>query len=209
MDLNNRIEVLSPVGDMERLKYAIAYGADAVYLGGTTFGMRATSANFDYDTLKQAVIMAHSKGVKVYLTCNTLPTNDEVDGLEEYLINMSKTGIDAIIVADIGILMTAKRVIPDMEIHISTQTGIVNHVTATELYNMGAKRVVLARELDLENIKRIRDNDNYATKSIIDTLMNVYKRNDHALSTNLDFRTKLQSKIKEPYTEIALKRNTL
>lgn len=142
---------------MERLKYAIAYGADAVYLGGTAFGMRAASANFDYDTLKEAVEYAHARGVKVYLTCNTLPTNDEVEVLEDYLKSMATTGIDAIIVADIGVLMTAKRVIPDMEIHISTQTGIVNHVTATELYKMGASRVVLARELDLENIKRIRD----------------------------------------------------
>ena len=157
MAFQYKTEVLAPVGDMERLKYAIDYGADAVYLGGTAFGMRAVSANFDYDTLKLAVAQAHQRGVKVYLTCNTLPTNTEVEYLEQYLKDMEETGIDAIIVADIGVLMTAKRVVPDLEVHISTQTGIVNYVTATELYKMGAKRVVLARELDLENIKRIRD----------------------------------------------------
>lgn len=150
-------EVLAPVGDYERLTYAVNYGADAVYLGGTAFGMRAASAKFDFDTMKKAVEYAHARDVKVYLTCNTLPLNSEVDQLADYLRNAQTVGVDAVIVADIGVLMEAKRVIPDMDIHISTQTGIVNYLTANELYNLGAKRVVLARELPLEEIKRIRD----------------------------------------------------
>lgn len=150
-------EVLAPVGDYERLTYAVNYGADAVYLGGTAFGMRAASAKFDFDTMKKAVEYAHARDVKVYLTCNTLPLNSEVDQLADYLRNAQTVGVDAVIVADIGVLMEAKRVIPDMDIHISTQTGIVNYLTANELYRLGAKRVVLARELPLEEIKRIRD----------------------------------------------------
>ena len=150
-------EVLAPVGDYERLTYAVNYGADAVDLGGTAFGMRAASAKFDFDTMKKAVEYAHARDVKVYLTCNTLPLNSEVDQLADYLRNAQTAGVDAVIVADIGVLMEAKRVIPDMDIHISTQTGIVNSLTANELYKLGAKRVVLARELPLEEIKRIRD----------------------------------------------------
>ncbi|MEG1994081.1 MAG: peptidase U32 family protein, partial [Oscillospiraceae bacterium] len=151
-------EVLAPAGDFERLKYAIQYGADAVFLGGTKFGMRAASANFDFDTLKMSVDYAHERGKKVYLTCNTVPTNAEVEELEEYLKEAAATGVDAFIVADIGVMMTAKRVAPDVDIHVSTQTGIMNYVTANELYKMGAKRVVLAREVPIEDIKKIREN---------------------------------------------------
>ena len=150
-------EVLAPVGDFERLTYAVNYGADAVYLGGTAFGMRTSSANFDFDTMKKAVEYAHARDVKVYLTCNPLPLNSEVEQLSDYLKSARDAGVDAVIVADIGVLMEAKRVIPEVDIHISTQTGIVNYLTANELYKMGAKRVVLARELPLEDIRRIRD----------------------------------------------------
>ena len=138
-------EVLAPVGDFERLTFAVNYGADAVYLGGTAFGMRAASANFDFDTMKKAVEYAHAWDVKVYLTCNTLPLNSEVEQLPDYLRAAQAAGVDAVIVADIGVLMEAKRVIPEVDVHISTQTGIVNYLTATELYKMGAKRVVLCR----------------------------------------------------------------
>lgn len=150
-------EVLAPAGDEERLKAALQYGADAVYLGGQIFGMRASGANFGPDKLRKAVEMAHQKKVKVYLTCNTIPTNTEVEELRDFLLEAQAAGVDALIVADIGILMLAKRVIPDMPIHISTQTGIVNYLTATELYHLGASRVVLARELSLDEIKTIRD----------------------------------------------------
>lgn len=156
--MQQKPEILAPVGDFERLGFAIDYGADAVYLGGTAFGMRAASANFDFDTLKKSCELAHSRGVKVYLTCNTLPTNSEIPFLEEHLKNSAACGIDALIVADVGVLMAAKRVVPDTEIHISTQTGVVNYLTARELYNMGAKRVVLARELSFDDIRTIRDN---------------------------------------------------
>ncbi|MBR5484918.1 MAG: U32 family peptidase [Oscillospiraceae bacterium] len=150
-------EVLAPAGDMERLEYAIRYGADAVYLGGKTMGMRTASQNFDFDQMKKACDYAHARGVKVYLTCNILPNNKEVDALPEYFRAAEAAGIDALIIADIGTLMEAKRVVPDMEIHMSTQVGIVNYMTARELYNMGAKRIVLAREVPLDEIRQIRD----------------------------------------------------
>lgn len=150
-------EVLAPVGDMERLKAAIRFGADAVYLGSTEYGMRAASANFGIDDLKTAVQYAHERGVRVYLTCNTLPNNREMERLGEFLGNAADCGVDAFIVSDIGVLAIAKEAAPQVEIHISTQAGIVNAVTATEFYKMGAKRVVLARELSLEDIRYIRE----------------------------------------------------
>ncbi|MBQ4100542.1 MAG: U32 family peptidase, partial [Oscillospiraceae bacterium] len=142
---------------MERLVAAVTYGADAVYLGGKAFGMRAASANFSPDDLKTAVDFAHKNGVSVYLTCNTLPHNDEVEKLPDFFDAAKAAGVDALIISDIGVLMAAKKHLPDMEIHISTQAGIVNYLTANEFYNMGAKRVVLARELSLDEIKQIRD----------------------------------------------------
>ncbi len=150
-------EVLAPAGDRERLEAAVLYGADAVYLGGLQFGMRAASAKFGPEELKSGVEFAHAHGVKVYLTCNTLPRNEELDALPEFLKTAEACGVDALIVTDLGVLATAKRVIPEMELHISTQAGIVNYAAATEFYRMGAKRVVLARELTLEEIAGIRD----------------------------------------------------
>ncbi len=155
MDLN-KLEVLSPAGSPESLRAAVDYGADAVYLGGQSFGMRAGPQNFTYDTLKQAVEYAHLKGVKVYLTCNTLPRNDEILHFEQFMREAEDCKVDAVIVADLGLLSLVKKYTPDMEIHMSTQTGIVNYVTACELYNMGVKRVVAARELSLEEIAEIR-----------------------------------------------------
>lgn len=151
-------EVLAPVGDMERLYAAIRYGADAVYLGSTEYGMRAASANFGEEELKEAVKYAHEHNVKVYLTCNILPTNDEMERIGDFLQMAERCGVDAFIVSDIGVLAMVKKYTPSVEIHISTQAGIVNAVTATEFYNMGAKRVVLARELSLEDIRYIRKN---------------------------------------------------
>ncbi len=155
MDLSD-LEVLSPAGDMERLEAALDYGADAVYLGGKSFGMRAGSSNFDNSELKTAVDNAHKRGVLVYLTCNTLPHNDEIPYFKEFIDNAVYAKVDAVIVNDIGLLSLIKKYAPDMEIHISTQAGIVNYVTANEFYNMGAKRVVLARELSLNEIAEIR-----------------------------------------------------
>lgn len=156
----HRIEVLSPAGDMERFTAAVDFGADAVYLGRKNFGMRSSPQNFTAEQLSDAVRTAHAKGVKVYLTCNTLPRNSEIPLFEQFIAEACAAQVDALIVADIGILSLVKKYAPDMEIHISTQTGIVNYVTARELYNMGAKRIVLARELSLEEIAEIRAKTN-------------------------------------------------
>lgn len=155
MELNN-LEVLAPAGDYERLCAALDYGADAVYLGGQSFGMRAGPANFTYDSLKSAVELAHKKGVKIYLTCNTLPRNNEIPQFQQFIEEAVDCKVDAVIVADLGLLSLVKKYAPDMEVHMSTQTGIVNYVTANELYNMGVKRIVVARELSLDEIAEIR-----------------------------------------------------
>ena len=152
----DELEVLAPAGDFERFQAALDYGADAIYLGGKTFGMRASPANFDFEQLNEAVQLAHSKNKKVYLTCNTLPRNNEIPQFEEFIKSVAGCNIDAVIVADLGLMSLIKKYTPDMEIHMSTQTGIVNYQTANVLYNMGAKRVVLARELSLEEIAEIR-----------------------------------------------------
>ncbi|HOV40243.1 MAG TPA: U32 family peptidase [Oscillospiraceae bacterium] len=150
------IELLSPAGDYECFRAAVDYGADAVYLGGKSFGMRSGPKNFSYEELKTAVDFAHSRGVKVYLTSNTLPRNNEIELFEPFVKEAAACGVDAMIVTDIGVLSLVKKYVPDMEIHISTQAGIVNYATANEFYNMGAKRIVLARELSLEEIAGIR-----------------------------------------------------
>ncbi|MDE6849219.1 MAG: U32 family peptidase [Ruminococcus sp.] len=155
-----KLEVLAPAGDEERFNAAINYGADAVYLGRKKFGMRSSPMNFDFEQLVNAVQSAHAKGIKVYLTCNTLPRNNEIPQFEQFVREAVEAEIDALIVADIGLLSLIKKYAPDMEIHISTQTGVVNYVTAHELYNMGAKRIVLARELSLDEIAEIRAKTN-------------------------------------------------
>lgn len=153
---NKRPEILSPAGDFERLIAAVEFGADAVYLGSDIFGMRATPKNFGFDELAKATEYAHLRGVKVYLTCNTTPHNDEINKYPDFIKQAYECGIDAAIVSDIGVLALTKKIAPDLEIHISTQAGIVNHITANEFYNMGAKRVVLARELSLVEIADMR-----------------------------------------------------
>lgn len=151
------IELLSPCGDFERLKLALKFGADAVYLAGEMFGMRTNPSNFDADELKNAVELAHSLGKKVYLTCNTLPRNDEIEKLPDFLKYAEQIGIDAFIIADIGVMAMAKKYAASVDIHMSTQVGIVNYQTANTLYEMGASRIVTARELSLDEIKVIRD----------------------------------------------------
>ena len=151
------IELLSPCGDFERLKLALKFGADAVYLAGEMFGMRTNPSNFSADELKKAVELAHSLGKKVYLTCNTLPRNEEIEKLPEFLKYAQDIGIDAFIIADIGVMALAKKYAPNVDIHMSTQVGIVNYQTANTLYEMGASRIVTARELSLDEIKTIRD----------------------------------------------------
>ncbi len=149
-------ELLSPAGDEVRLRYALDFGADAVYIGATAFGMRSNPANFNAEQLKNAVKSAHSLGKRLYLTCNTLPRNDELSELPDFLSYAQEIGVDALIVADLGVLSLAKKYAPDTDIHISTQAGVVNYETARAFYDMGAKRVVLARELSLDEIATLR-----------------------------------------------------
>ena len=150
-------EVLAPAGDMERLKMAIAYGADAVYLAGTDFGMRAFAGNFTPEELRTAVEYAHSRGVKAYCTINTMPRNEEVDRLPEHLELLDDIGADAVVVADMGAFTLAGKYAPRCDRHISTQASICNYETAKAWHALGAKRIVLARELSLDEIRTIRE----------------------------------------------------
>ena len=153
----DKIEVLAPAGDMDCLIAAVTYGADAVYLGSTAFGMRAASANFDFPALKTACDYAHAHGVKVYLTCNTVPHNHEMEALPDFLRGAADCGVDAFIISDMGVFVTAREVAPQVDIHISTQAGIVNHVSANAWIKMGASRVVLAREMSMTEIGELCD----------------------------------------------------
>ncbi len=150
-------EVLAPAGDMQRLEAALLYGADAVYLAGTDYGMRAAADNFDAAQLQEAVRKVHQLGKKVYITCNILPRNAEMEALPQYLSFLNDLRPDGLIVADLGVLAMAKRYASDIPLHVSTQLGVVNFETANVLYEMGAKRVVLARELSLKDIAYIRE----------------------------------------------------
>ena len=152
----NRLELLSPAGDMERLKMSVLYGADAVYLAGTDFGMRSFAGNFTPEEMPKAVEFAHSHGVKVHVTVNTMPRNEEVVQLPAYLEQLQDAGVDALIVADMGAFMLAGKYAPKCERHISTQQSIANYECANAWYDLGAKRVVLARELSLSEIAEIR-----------------------------------------------------
>ena len=152
----NRPEILSPAGNFEKMRAAIRYGADAVYLAGQIFGMRAAADNFSIEELALAVEYAHARGVKVYLTLNTMPREYEYSMLRKYLSDLSHINLDAMIIADIGVLMLVKEMLPNMEIHISTQANATSAAACLAWYNLGAKRVVLAREITLEEIKAIR-----------------------------------------------------
>ncbi len=151
-----QVELLAPAGDAESLAFALAYGADAVYVGAKEFGMRAASANFTDFELFAAAEETHRRGKLLYLTLNTLPTNEEMDRLPNLVQAAADAVVDAFIVADLGVLETVKRVAPGVDIHFSTQGGIANWVAAEAAYRLGASRVVLARELCLEDIAEIR-----------------------------------------------------
>ena len=153
-----KLELLSPAGDMERLKMSILYGADAVYLAGTSFGMRSFAGNFTPEELPIAVKYAHDHGVKVHVTVNTMPRNEEIAQLPAYLEQLQDAGVDALIVADMGAFTLAGKYAPRCERHISTQQSIANYECAKAWYDLGATRVVLARELNLEEIRTIRQN---------------------------------------------------
>lgn len=153
------LELLAPAGDMERLTMAVLYGADAVYLAGTSFGMRSFAGNFTPEELPRAVAFAHAHGVRVHVTVNTMPRGDEAPLLPGYLEELDAAGVDALILADLGAFMLAGQYAPHCERHISTQQSIANSVCARAWYDLGASRVVLARELSLEEIRRIRAGD--------------------------------------------------
>ena len=152
-----KIELLSPAGDMERLKMSVLYGADAVYLAGTDFGMRSFAGNFTPEELPKAVEFAHSHGVSVHVTVNTMPRNNEVDNLPAYLEQLQDAKVDALILADMGAFTLAGKYAPKCARHVSTQQSIANYECAKAWYELGAQRVVLARELSLDEIRTIRE----------------------------------------------------
>ena len=151
-------ELLAPAGDRERFDKALEFGADAIYVGGAEFGMRAAPSNFTFEQLADAVETAHKKDVKVYLTVNTVPNNNEIRRLPDFLRQAQEANVDALIISDLGTMNLAKKYAPDTEIHISTQAGITNFETANVYYSLGAKRIVTAREVSLEDIVDIRAN---------------------------------------------------
>ena len=153
-----KLELLSPAGDMERLKMSVLYGADAVYLAGTDFGMRSFAGNFTPEELPKAVAYAHEHGVKVHVTVNTMPRNEEIAQLPAYLERLEDAKVDALIVADLGAFTLAGKYAPHCQRHISTQQSIANYECAKAWYDLGAQRVVLARELNLREIRHIREN---------------------------------------------------
>ncbi|MGL6107458.1 peptidase U32 family protein [Romboutsia sp.] len=153
-----KIELLAPAGDLERLKIAFTYGADAVYIGGEIFGMRSAAKNFTIEEMAEGVQFAHNLGKQVFVTINIIPRNEELQQLEAYLLQLEKIGVDAVIVSDPGVFTLVQQTIPNMEIHISTQASTTNSYGANFWYNKGAKRVVMARELSFKEIKELRDN---------------------------------------------------
>lgn len=156
--MTKKPELLSPAGNMERLEMVLHYGADAVYLAGQQFGMRASAGNFSAEELCTAIEMSHSRGRKVYVTCNTLPHEPELEALPPFLELVQDLGADALIVADLGVISLAKRHAPKVPLHVSTQFGVVNSASASMLSDLGASRVVLAREMSLDDIAKLRAN---------------------------------------------------
>ena len=150
------MELLAPAGNMEKFKTALNFGADAIYLAGKMYGLRAFAGNFDNDELKEATKLAHEKGVKVYVTVNIVAHNRDFDKLAEYLHFLYEISVDAIIVSDIGIINLARKEVPNLDVHVSTQANITNKFAAKFFCDLGVKRLVLARELSLDEIKEIR-----------------------------------------------------
>ena len=154
---DRKVELLAPAGDFEKLKTAIKFGADAVYLAGDNFGLRANAKNFDNESLKEAVKYAHDRNVKINVAMNIMPHDADMTGIVEYLENLNKLNVDALIISDPGIFSLAKKH-TDIDLHISTQASVTNSATVNFWYEMGAKRVILARELSLKEIETIRKN---------------------------------------------------
>lgn len=157
MTVKIKPELLAPAGDLEKLKIAILYGADAVYIGGEAYGLRAKAKNFDIDTMAEGVKFAHDHGKKVYVTANIFAHNDDFEGLADYFKEVEAIGVDALIISDLGIFSVAREAVPNMEIHVSTQANNTNYKSAQMWYQLGARRVVVARELSFGEIKEMRE----------------------------------------------------
>ena len=157
MQNKKKLELLAPAGDLEKLKIAVLYGADAVYIGGEAYGLRAKAKNFDMDTMAEGVKFAHDHGVKVYVTANIFAHNPDFEGMAEYFKAVEAIGVDALIISDLGVFSVAREAVPNMEIHVSTQANATNKY-AVKFYaeTLGASRVILARELSLAEIAEIR-----------------------------------------------------
>ncbi len=152
------MELLAPAGNFEKFLTALHFGADAVYLAGNRFGLRAFAGNFTDEEIKKAVVIAHKKGKKVYVTLNIIAKDEDFDGLKEYLEFLQEARVDAVIVADVGVMEFVRKYAPKLDIHISTQANIINSYTAKFFADLGVKRLILARELSLEHIKKLRAN---------------------------------------------------
>lgn len=152
----HKIELLAPAGNLEKLKTAINFGADAVYLGGNKLNLRASADNFTMEELKEGLEYAHSRGRKVHVTLNVIPHNDDLIGIEEYITELYELGVDAVLIADPGIFSIARQVAPNLEIHLSTQASNLNYKSALFWHNVGVKRIVAAREMSLEELKLLR-----------------------------------------------------
>ncbi len=157
MQDKGKMELLCPAGDLTRLKTAVDFGADAVYLAGEEFGMRTAATNFGVEDMREGIKYAHDRGVKVHVTCNTLPHNDEIVRISAFLEQVQELGADAIIAADFGTIKMVRKYAPKCELHVSVQSGVVNYETANAYYDLGAKRVVIAREMSLGEIAEIRE----------------------------------------------------
>lgn len=153
-----KVELLAPAGNLEKAKIALLYGADAVYVGGKEFSLRARASNFTREDLKDLSEFAHNLNKKMYVTCNIIPHNDDFAGLDDYLKFLSEIGVDAIITSSLGLIQKAKVIAPNVEIHISTQTSITNSKAIKFWQTVGATRVVLAREISIKEIEKIRKN---------------------------------------------------
>lgn len=156
--MNNHTELLAPAGSMEALKAALRFGADAVYLGGPLLQLRAKSAGFSFDTISEAAKLVHTKGKRLYATVNAIANNDEIEALPAYANRLYECGVDAAIVSDLGVLTTMHRACPKLELHVSTQASCMNFASALTWYELGAKRIVLAREMTIDEIRKLRKN---------------------------------------------------
>lgn len=149
-------ELLAPAGNLDKLKKAFLYGADAVYIGGEEFSLRVAAENFTLDEMKEGIAFAHQRGGKVYLTANIIPHNEDIDAYEKYLLEVKDLGLDGVILSDLGMFQVTRELAPELEIHVSTQANNVNYKSARMWHQMGAKRVILAREMSLREITEIR-----------------------------------------------------